>query len=106
MSWLTEILKEIPLSEIQRERFQVAGEKHEFEILRLKTERDDFKSKFEVATSKADTLQKQLEAEQKKHELSRKELDEAQAMIQKFTNQPTPPPIIAVRFPGGPISSL
>jgi len=106
MSWLTDILKEVPLSEIQRERLQLEVEKHEFEITRTKAERDDFKSKLEIATAKADTLQKQLEAEQKKHELTRKELDEARAKIQEFTNQPKNPPIVTVRFPGRPMSSL
>lgn len=101
MSWLTDLLKEIPLSEIQRERFELAGEKHEFEMMRAKTERDDFKTKFQSANAKVESLQKELETEKQNHALTRKELDEAQAIIQKFNQQPRATPEIISRNTGG-----
>lgn len=106
MNWLTDFLKEIPLSEIQRERLELAGEKHEFEMMRTKIERDDFKTKLEVSSAKVETLQKQLEAEQKNHALARKELDEARATIQKLTQKPTKPPSIKVDWGEPPITSM
>jgi chromosome segregation ATPase len=103
MNWVTDILKEIPLSEIQRARLELEGEKHEFEMTRAKTERDDFKTKFEEASAKVASLQKELETEKGNHALTRKELDEARAMIQKFTEKPAESPKITVRHMGGTI---
>lgn len=92
MKWLADLLKDIPISEIQRERLQLAAEKHEFEISRLQSERDDFKLKYEKC--------------QKDHALCKSELDDARAAIQNFNKQPKKTPEINIRNTGGRIPRI
>ena len=89
---ILDLLKEVPLTAILRERLELEQAKTEFEVSRLtarledtELQRNDFKARFE--------------AEQQNHALTRKELDEARATIQKFNQTPRPPLAVNVGIP-------
>jgi hypothetical protein len=89
---ILDVLKEVPLTEVLRERLELEQSKSEFEIRQLN-------AKLEDAESQRNDFKARFETEQQNHTLTRKELDEARAMIQKFTQTPRPPPTVNVGIP-------
>lgn len=92
MSIITDILREVPLSAVQAERLALSEQQREFDVSRLKADRDDFKAKFENCATR-------LEIEQKDHALTRQKLKEALDKIGRLTAQPKPVPQITVDIP-------
>jgi hypothetical protein len=93
---ITNILKEVPLSAVLKERVELEQAKAEFEILQANAGTDAAETRFQASESRCTDLAAALDNEKKEHQLTRQKLQEALDKIGRLTSQPKPPPQITI----------
>ena len=89
---ITDILKEVPLSAVLRERVELEQAKAEFEVSKAT-------ARAEAAEARCIDLTAALDNEKQQHQLTRQKLTEALEEIGRRTAQPKASPKITVDIP-------